>query len=156
MPELHYGELTIKLWEMDRMTALQCERAYNEFLQSEPDGEQQVNDEIDYLLTRFTPCRLTYQGKVLDDGSHTVTLDDKTYALSSPLTRADFDRLPYTLTFRWSMEAGKVNPVVVTNFLTRRPQRVTPPMTAVPLSAAGHTNAPNEATPPPTIPTTGT
>lgn len=138
MQKFEDGALKISVWEMNRAQALTCQRDFNTFLETGMTDLDKVTEEIDYLMVKHTPCRIEYQGHVLEPGIHRLTLEGAPYTLSLPLTRADFDNLPYFLTFQWGKNAAEVN-TFMSNFLWVRRRLIQEmQMNAAPKSESGH------------------
>lgn len=116
MQNFEDGALKISVWEMSRAQALACQRDFNSFLETGEKDLDKITEEIDYLMVKHAPCRIEYEGHVLEPGVHRITLDNISYLLTLPLLREEFDKLPYFLTFQWGKKAGEAN-TFTANFL---------------------------------------
>jgi hypothetical protein len=97
--------LTIVVGEMNKAAVLDATAAYLQFAENAPDDAFAINGELNYTIVRHAPCRITYQGVVLAEGTHTVTVDDFDIHITLPVTRECLLGLPASLSERWIQEA---------------------------------------------------
>jgi hypothetical protein len=102
--------LKLVVTEMSRTAALDCARDFGSFLDGSGHEQAAVSGEIDYLFAAHAPCKLFWDGALLEAGTHTLTLDaDDSLTLTVPLTRAGFNALPVSLAQGWAAAAEAAN-----------------------------------------------
>lgn len=124
MAKFTYKTLTVHVSEMSRATALDFAKEC-ELIRLVADPEFLAR-EVDYLITRFAPSKVLYDGGLLDDGIHEIPIsDDESITLVLPLTRENFNQLPVGLAAQWTKAAEAENQYVTDFFLQSLQKLVT-------------------------------
>lgn len=119
MGKLVYKErLSIIISEMDRSSALRMSDVIESIMDSGVTDKAVTNNILAYTFVSYSPYKVVYDGKVLEDGKHILVFDDEsTIELTLPITNDCFDALPYSLTRDWQGLAEKENEGISNHFL---------------------------------------
>lgn len=96
MPNFIWHDLTITVSEMSRAAALDCARDFNAVRNLFQD-DNSLLAELEVLCALHTPCIVKDAAGVVQSSKQIVS-GDTTFELTLPLTRENFDRLPFSLT----------------------------------------------------------
>lgn len=112
-----WKSLSVWVGEMSQADALALSRELEE-IKLIPDKDMLAR-EINFLFTRYAPCRVTQDDKLLSDGEHELTVEQGlTLKLDIPLTRGCFYALPLSLSAAWTKAAEDENEYAANFFLT--------------------------------------
>lgn len=124
MAKFTYKTLTVYVSEMSRATALEFAKEC-ELIRLVADPEFLAR-EIDYLITRYAPCKVIVEGQPLDEGVHEIVVgEDEFMVLELPFTRENFNQLPVSLAATWTKAAEAENQYTVNFFLESLQKLVT-------------------------------
>lgn len=108
MAKFTYKErLTVSVHEMTRAQALRFAQTVNAVLELQATSDGVISSEVNVGYALNSPCHVSYEGKLLENGMHNLALDGEMINLTLPLTRECFDNLPVSLTALW-IEAAQV------------------------------------------------
>jgi hypothetical protein len=128
-----HDRLIVAVSEMNRASALRVAQSINALLEIDTDKAGFMSNEIQLAFVLNAPCKVVYDGAVLDAGTHHLDMGEGGVDLMLPLTREGFEMLPVSLTALWIEAAEKENEWLSNRFLQTL-SRITP-FTSEPSSA---------------------
>lgn len=110
-------KLIVAVWEMNRAAGLHVGNIINSLIDIQTDNDGFLTNEVHLAFALNAPCKIVYNGAVLEDGTHHLDIGEEGFDLTLPLTREGFEALPVSLTVQWVEAAELENEWLSSHFL---------------------------------------
>jgi hypothetical protein len=115
---VYRDRLTLIIGMVNRAKALQVVQVVNSLMDAEIDNAGFISNEFNYAYVSNAPLKVLWDGKLLEDGTHTLSFEEyDELTLTLPITRDCFDALPVDLTAHWIEAATLENEWLNAHFL---------------------------------------